>query len=46
MIVNASSKRETWWSNGSPNARNSSWFQPAPNAATSLPPLSSCTAAA
>ena len=36
-ISNASSKRETRWSNGRPNARNSSSFHPAPTAIRSRP---------
>ena len=46
MIVNASSNLETRWSNGSPKARNSTSFQPQPRPSTSLPPESSCVAAA
>ena len=38
MIVNASSKRSTRWSNGKPNARNSVSFQPAPRPRISRPP--------
>ena len=45
-IVNASSNRETRWSKGSPKARNSTSFQPQPRPSTSLPPESSCVAAA
>ena len=44
-ISNASANRETWWSNGRPNASNSATFQPAPTAATTRPPDSSSTAA-
>ena len=46
MIVNASSKRLTRWSNGNPKARYSSSFHPAPSPRISRPPLSSWTAAA
>ena len=38
MIVKASSKRAIRWSNGTPNARNSVSFQPAPRPRTNRPP--------
>ena len=39
MIVNASSKRATRWSNGKPKARYSVSFQPAPRPRMKRPPL-------
>ena len=46
MIVNASSNRETRWSNGKPNARYSVSCQPAPRPRISRPPLISSIVAA
>jgi hypothetical protein len=46
MMVNASSKRETRWSYGSPKARNSGSFQPAPRPSTKRPPDTSASVAA
>ena len=46
MIVNASSKRETRWSYGKPNAVYSRWFQPAPRPRISRPPEIASTVAA
>ena len=43
MIVNASSNRETRWSNGKPKAANSVSFQPAPRPRIKRPPLISST---
>ena len=45
-ISNDSSKRDTRWSYGSPKARYSVSFQPAPRPSTNLPPLTSSTVAA
>src|SRR2546425_7372922 len=42
-ISKASSKREASLSEGTPNARNSGSFQPAPRPSTSRPPLTSST---
>ncbi len=46
MIVNASSNRSIRWSNGTPNARNSVSFQPAPRPRTNRPSLISSIVAA
>ena len=45
-ISNASSNRETSRSNGSPNARNSTSFQPAPSPSTNRPADASSIVAA
>ena len=45
-IANDSSKRETRWSYGIPNARYSCSFQPAPRPSTKRPPLTSSIVAA
>jgi hypothetical protein len=46
MMVNASSNRDTRWSYGSPNARYSSSFQPAPRPRISRAPEMASTVAA
>ena len=45
-MANASSNLSTRWSNGNPNARNSTSFHPAPSPRINRPPLISSTVAA